>query len=95
MSRETQVAAIPDIRDDNVTEVLRAIKNILSVREGHIGDSLDQYATFRDLVDFNLMQRGGSSTLTNGTTVTIIPSGKWPDGYDPYTDYTRHQRQQV
>lgn len=88
MSRETKVAAIPDIRDDNVTEVLRAIKNVLQVREGHIGDSLDQYATFRDLVDFDLMKAGGSSTLTNGTTVTIIPSGKFPDGYDPYTDYT-------
>ena len=88
MTRETKVAAIPDIREDNVVEVLRAIKNILQVREGHIGDSLDQYATFRDLVDFDLMKAGGSSTLTNGTTVTIIPSGKFPDGYDPYTDYT-------
>lgn len=88
MSRETKVAQIPEIREDNVVEVLRAIKNVLSVREGHIGDSLDQYATFRDLVDFDLMKVGGSSTLTNGTTVTLIPSSKWPDNYDPYTDYT-------
>lgn len=88
MSRETKVASIPEIRDDNVTDVLRAIKNILTVREGHLGDELDQYATFRDLVDFKLMQNGGVSTLTNGSKVTIIPSSPFPDGYDPTKDYT-------
>lgn len=88
MSRETKVPAIPEVRADNVTEVLRAIKSVLEVREGHLGDELDQFATFRDLVDFDLMKAGGVSTLTNGSQVTIIPSGKFPDGYDPYTDFT-------
>lgn len=88
MSRETKVAQIPDVRDDNVTEVLRAIKNVIQVREGHIGDELDQNATFRDLVDMNLMKTGGFSFLGNGSKIPIIPIGTFADGYDPYTDYT-------
>lgn len=88
MSRETKVAQIPDVRDDNVTEVLRAIKNVIQVREGHIGDALDQNATFRDLVDMNLMKSGGYSFLGNGSKIPIIPIGTFADGYDPYTDYT-------
>lgn len=88
MTRETKVPAIPEIRADNVTEVLRAIKNVLEVREGHIGDSLDQNATLRDLVDLNVLRTGGFTSLTNGASVAVIPSSARPDGYNPYTDYT-------
>lgn len=88
MTRETKVPAIPDIRDDNVTEVLRAIKNVLEVREGHLGDELDQNATLRDLVDLDVLRTGGSTSLTNGSSVAVVPSSARADGYNPYTDYT-------
>ena len=54
MIRETIVPAIPDVRDDNVKDVLRAIKATLDVREGSIGDPLDQGVTLRDLTALNL-----------------------------------------
>lgn len=88
MIRETKVASIPDIRDDNVTEVLRAIKNVLEVREGHIGDALDQNATLRDLVDLSVLQSGGYTSLTGGKSVPVIPSFPPIDGYNPATDLT-------
>ena len=88
MSRETKVAAIPDVRDDNVTEVLRAIKNVLQVREGHLGDALDQNVTLRDLTDLNLVNLGGFTTMTGGTRIPVVAPGATPDGYDPTTDLT-------
>lgn len=88
MIRETKVPAIPEIRADNVTEVLRAIKSVLEVREGHLGDSLDQNVTLRDMVDLNLLKNTGSTTFTNGSSAVVIPSMAAPDGYNPYTDFT-------
>jgi hypothetical protein len=88
MIRETKVASIPDVRDDNVGEVLRAIKNVLQVREGQLGDPLDQNVTIRDLTDLKIVALGGSTTLTGGATVPVInPTGN-PDGYNPTTDLT-------
>lgn len=91
MIRETKVPSIPEIRDDNVREVLQSIKSVLQVREGNIGDPLDQNATFRDLVALNL---GGGS----GGTVRPAPESAYLpinpvlpppiDGYNPATDYT-------
>ena len=49
--RETKTPGIPDIRDDNVLAVLRAIKSTLEVREGHSGDQLDQNVTYRNLTE--------------------------------------------
>lgn len=88
MTRETKVQAIPDIRDDNVTEVLRAIKNVLQVREGLLGDPLDQNVTLRDLKDLRVLRAGGVTSLTNGTQVPVVIPSANPDGYDPTTDYT-------
>jgi hypothetical protein len=87
-TRETKVAAIPDVRDDNVTEVLRAVKNVLQVREGLLGDTLDQYVTWRDLTDVSVVSAGGTSTLTNGTRVPVIVPPTVDTGYDPTTDLT-------
>ena len=88
MKRETLVPSIPDIRGDNAADVLRAIKSTLDVREGRIGDPLDQLVTMRDLADLNLVVAGGSSTLTNGSTVPVVVPGTGGDGYNPTTDYT-------
>lgn len=86
-SRETMVASIPDIRDDNITEALRAIKNVLQVREGHIGDVLDQNVTIRDLKDLQIVVPGGVTTLTGGSKIPVrIPLPD--DSYDPTKDFT-------
>lgn len=89
MTRETKVPAIPDVREDNVLDVLRSIKATIEVREGAIGDPLDQGATLRDLTDLNLATTGGQTNTATGGKLPIsavIP--KLPDGYDPATDYT-------
>jgi len=91
MSRETKVPSIPDVRDDNVKDVLRAIKATLEVREGSIGDPLDQGATFRDLVGLNLADlvetnNSGSSAGVVGPVVGVLPP--ITGGYNPSTDYT-------
>lgn len=90
MSRETKVPSIPDVRDDNVKDVLRAIKATLEVREGAIGDPLDQGATFRDLVDLNLADLAGGGgvpgSVVVGPIIGVLPPN--PGGYNPSTDYT-------
>lgn len=89
MSRETKVPSIPDVREDNVREVLRAIKATLEVREGAIGHPLDQGATLRDLVALNLAKdvsvTGGG--VGGGPLDPVIRPPITPD-YDPDTDYT-------
>jgi hypothetical protein len=89
MSRETIVPAIPDIRSDNEQAVLSAIKNTIDVREGRIGDPLDQFATLRDLKDIGVVITGGTSTLTSGAKVPVVnPGVVGNDGYDPSADLT-------
>lgn len=88
MTRETKVASIPDVRDDNVVEVLRAVKNVLQVREGHLGDPLDQNVTIRDLTDLELVVQGGVTSLTGGTRVPVVNPVVNNDGYNPTTDLT-------
>lgn len=88
--RETKVPAIPAIRDDNVKEVLAAIKSTLEVREGTIGDPLDQLVTMRELVALNLGETGvAGATTQSGTTLPIGPVLVAPsNGYNPATDFT-------
>ena len=91
MIRETKTPSIPDIRDDNVLDVLRAIKATVDVREGHIGDPLDQAATLRDLTDLNLVSKNGQTNTASGGSLpvgTILPSPIDPSGYNPATDLT-------
>lgn len=91
MIRETKVPSIPDVRDDNVKEVLRAMKATLEVREGAIGDPLDQGATLRDLIALNLAEdaalSGGSD---GGSSLPVNPVVPPPsvDGYNPSLDLT-------
>lgn len=89
MIRETKVPAIPDVRDDNIKDVLRAIKATLDVREGSIGDPLDQSVTLRDLVDLNVAQTGTTTSTAAGGSLPV--GGVLPPivgGYSPTTDYT-------
>jgi hypothetical protein len=89
MTRETRIPAIPDIRADNVQDVLRAIKSALDVREARIGDPLDQMVTLRDLTDLSLVISGaGRTPSSGGGTLPVIVPGVNPDGYNPATDMT-------
>ena len=87
---ETRVPAIPAPTDANLREVARAIKAVLDVREGLLGDPLDANVTFRDLQDGGVIQttvvrRSGSGS--SGGSVSVAP-GAGPSGsaYDPTTD---------
>lgn len=88
MSRETLVPSIPDIRDDNLKDILRAIKSMVDVREGKVGDPLDQNVTLRDLTSIGLLVNGGSSTISGGSNVPVSIPGSGGNGYNPTTDYT-------
>lgn len=90
MNRETIVPSIPDIRDDNVKEVLRAIKNVLDVREGNIGDPLDQVVTMRELSALNLADKTTSTSTAYGANLPVgtVLTPVETDGYNPSTDYT-------
>lgn len=91
MIRETKVPSIPEVRDDNVREVLQAVKSVLQVREGNIGDPLDQGATLRDLVALNLAETApGEQGVTSGSGYLPINPVLPPviGGYNPETDYT-------
>lgn len=89
MNRETLVPSIPDIRDDNIKDVLRAIKSTLDVREGNVGDPLDQLVTLRELRALNLVDGGGSTTITGASSLPVTPViVRPPDNYNPATDTT-------
>lgn len=94
MSRETQVPAIPAPSDSNVIQALQAIKSALDVREGRLGDPLDQFVSLRELKALGLVKDGSSSTITVGGTgklpvIGTVGSGVFgPDPYDETTDLT-------
>jgi hypothetical protein len=93
MSRETKVPSIPDAGISSTESVLSAIKQLLDVREGHVGDKMDSNVTYRDLVLLGLAQDATGSVQYNPTAVrgngnTVIPNGVDPDGYDPTIDLT-------
>jgi hypothetical protein len=93
MSRETKVPSIPDAGISSTENVLSAIKQLLDVREGHVGDKMDSNVTYRDLVLLGLAQDATGSVQYNPTAVrgngnTVIPNGVDPDGYDPTIDLT-------
>ena len=87
MSTETLVPAIQSITKDNLIEVAKAIKMLLDVREGRVGDPLDANVTYRDLVKAGaLAVRPG---WNGGTASPVIPAWAGDDGYDPTADMTQ------
>lgn len=83
---ETKVPALPAVSDTNLTDVVRAVKQTLDVREGRLGDPLDAYITYRDLVNIGSVVVNPAGTRSSQP---VIPVGSQPDGYDPTTDYTQ------
>jgi len=84
---KTKVPAIPLPRAENLLEVAKAVKGILDVREGVIGDQLDQNVTYRDLVEAGAVSARPNWTTSSGLT-PVIPTWANPDGYDPIADLT-------
>jgi Domain of unknown function (DUF1983) len=84
---QTRVPAIPSPTDANLREVARAVKGLLDVREGLIGDPLDKSVTLRDLVNggianVSLTSRGGASASSVITSAVSTAN----TGYDPTAD---------
>lgn len=93
MTRETNVPSIPAVTSDNIEEVLRAIKGVLEVREGKLGDPLDQVVTMRDLTALKLASNAGETATDYGASLPVqsttnpFPQG-WDDGYVPENDFS-------
>lgn len=84
---KTRVPAIPLPTPANLLDVSKAIKNIIDVREGYIGDPLDQNVTYRDLVEAGAMVERGSWNKNSGVS-PVVPPWYESDGYDPTADLT-------
>jgi hypothetical protein len=83
----TKVAAIPAVSASNLVQVGQAIKSILDVREGLLGDPLDANVTFRDLIDAGaVVARPGWNTRL--TKAPVMSPQALSDGYDPTQDFT-------
>ncbi len=82
----SKVPSIPAVTDDNLVAVARAVKSILDVREGRVGNVLDSYITYRDLITSGIAAQ--ATGLSGGSASPIISAGLPPDGYDPTTDTT-------
>jgi hypothetical protein len=81
----TTVPSIPAPTPDNLLQVNRAIKSVLDVREGLVGDPLDANVTFRDLIDTGALALRPGWTARSSVS-PVIPSWTDPDGYDGTTD---------
>lgn len=93
MSRETRVPAIPSPSDTNVVQTIQAIKSGLDVREGRLGDPLDQFVSLRELYALGIVDIGGSTTMSSvggtGKLPVINPgAGFGPDNNDESADLT-------
>jgi hypothetical protein len=82
----SKVPSIPAVTDDNLVAVAKAVKSILDVREGRVGNVLDSYITYRDLITSGIAAQ--ATGLSGGSASPIISAGLPPDGYDPTTDTT-------
>lgn len=82
----SKVPSIPAVTDDNLVAVARAVKSILDVREGRVGNVLDSYITYRDLITSGIAVQ--ATGLSGGSASPIISAGLPPDGYDPTADTT-------
>lgn len=88
---KTKVPAIPAPTDANLREVARALKGVVDVREGLLGDPLDKAVTFRDLVDGGIVEPvivsrgGGSGAISVGPAPGLSSGGS---GSSPEPDLT-------
>lgn len=77
--RPTTVPAIPDQRTAKADDMLRAVKEILEVREGRRGDRLDRMVTFRDLLDAGALTPGQVGEVIGGPPpIPLVPGSTDP-----------------
>lgn len=83
-TRETRTPAIPQVTQENLLDVVRALKEVVEVREGRRGDEMDEAVTFRDLVAAGLLKRKRDGSYGDNTTTTDLPvTGTNEDGNVP------------
>jgi hypothetical protein len=82
---KTKVPSIPLPRAENLLDVAKAVKGIIDVREGVIGDPLDQNVTFRDLIDSGIAQASAAGQQNISTLPQIEVPGI-TNGYNPAAD---------
>lgn len=82
----TKVPSIPAPTAANLLQVSQALKGVLDVREGLLGDPLDANVTYRDLIDAGALVRNPS--FSGGGGRPAFPAWAEPDGYDPTQDFT-------
>ena len=90
---ETKVPAIPAPTDQNLRDVARAVKGVLDVREGLVGDPLDRFVTLRELVAGGVAATTGSGRSTSVTSIPAITDEELAqipvyERYDPTEDLT-------
>lgn len=83
MSRETRVPAIPAPSDSNVIQTLQAIKGSLDVREGRLGDPLDQFVSLREMKALGLVADGSTSVTSVGGSGRLPVIGTGGTGFGP------------
>ena len=85
----TRTPSIPAPTDANLREVARAIKGLLDVREGLLGDPLDANVTFRDLQAGGVIKATvvGASGVAGSGSVSVSPVAGGSTGYDPAVDF--------
>lgn len=91
--RETEVPAIPAISEETLVDAITAVKNTLDVREGRLGDPLDQAVTLRDLQALGIVtpSNAGTDRATVGGAGTLPVVGTLfnpTQGYNEATDLT-------
>lgn len=87
MNTETKTPSIPAVTPTNLAEFARAVKGVLDVREGRVGDKLDANVTFRDLVEAGLAMSATGVFAAAGTPVVPVGAAV-PGAYSPSADMT-------
>ncbi len=91
---KTTVPAIPAVTPTNIQDVAAAVKNLLDIREGLIGDPLDANVTYRDLLDIGVVQLNAIAANTALAMLHPPVYSSWSeaDGYDPTQDFSPPQQ---
>jgi len=78
-TRKTKIPSIPDVRADNLQQVVAAMKEVIEVAEKRRGDPLDAKVTYRDLVDGGIAKVTGAGSNSSIAGQPINPTVPGPD----------------
>jgi len=77
--RKTKIPSIPEVRSDNLQQVVAAMKEVIEVAEKRRGDPLDAKVTYRDLVDGGIAKVTGAGSNSGIAGQPISPTIPGPD----------------